>query len=125
MNKVKSFTFTILLAVSVMAGRPVLLVGYDADSHLEEYSQYNVSYHDNIDDETDSHVHKHKHSEDGQEHEHHHEHSQITYTDSVKIVPTVDLDIFVSFSFENISLFGEKFLISDSFLKNLFRPPIV
>jgi len=98
-----------------------LSVPDDANSHLNEYSRFNVTHHDNLDD--DVHSHKHKHSEDGDEHEHNHEHSKIVQSDfkilcnSHKIVAKVRI-------IEISNGFREKNLISSPHPFEVFRPPI-
>ena len=53
----------------------------NVDTHLSEFSQYNVNHHDNIDDEVEEHAHKHKHGQDGEEHEHNHDHTKVTQSE--------------------------------------------
>jgi len=94
----------------------------EASLHLNQFSEFNVTHHDNLDD--DAHSHKHKHSEDGEEHEHNHEHSKIVQNDfkilyhSHNIMEKVRI-IEVSHGFR------EKKLFSNSHPFEVFRPPIV
>ena len=93
----------------------------DTDLHLTKYSHYNITHHDNIDDEP--HTHMHKHSEDGDEHEHHHEHSKVTQSEikllnhSVKVLAKVTI-------IELNQDFVEKKLISSPHPSEVYRPPI-
>lgn len=93
----------------------------DVDYHLSEYSHYNVTHHDNIDDE--SHTHTHKHSEDGDEHEHNHEHSKVTQSEikllnhSIKVLAEVTV-------IDTNQGFSEKNLISNPHPNKIYRPPI-
>tara|TARA_R110002049_G_scaffold210253_2_gene381109 strand:+ start:475 stop:855 length:381 start_codon:yes stop_codon:yes gene_type:complete len=94
----------------------------DTDSHLTKYSHYNVTHHDNIDDEP--HAHTHKHSEDGDEHEHSHEHSKVTQSEikllnhSVKVLAEITI-------IETNQGFIEKNLISSPHPSEVYRPPIL
>jgi hypothetical protein len=93
----------------------------DIDSHITKYSRYNVTHHDNIDDE--AHAHTHKHSEDGDEHEHSHEHSKVTQSEikllnhSVKVLAEITI-------IEANQDFIEKNLISSPHPFEVYRPPI-
>jgi len=93
----------------------------ETDVHLNVYSKFNVTHHDNLDD--DAHTHRHKHSKDGDEHEHSHEHSKIVQSDfkilceSHKMVASIKIiDISTGFS--------EKNLFSNPHPFEVFRPPI-
>ena len=69
--------FLSLLAISLIAGQPFSSSDQiDVDSHLAEFSKYNNTHRDNIDDEP--HTYTHKHSEGGDEHEHNDELSKVT-----------------------------------------------
>lgn len=95
----------------------------DINHHLEEFSSFNTTHHDNIDD--DFHVHSHKHSEDGEEHEHNHDHIKISHYEIHALKEERD-DIRLDYS-ELLNLPGlfYKSLNSDAHLEEIFRPPIV
>ena len=110
------------LFVCFILGRPCFsFEDKSVDSHLAQYSQYNVSHHDNIDD--GEHTHGHKHSENGDEHEHKHDHLKISQTDfkllncSLKIFADLNIsDSNQSFSYKNLT--------SSPFPLKIYRPPI-
>ena len=95
---------------------------HNADSHINEYSEFTVSYHDNIDDE--AHSHKHKHSEDGEEHEHNHEHSKVSQSEVKLSSHSVPMITDVSLK-ETKNGFREKNFLSTPHPFELFRPPII
>ena len=111
------------LAICVVAIKPTMSTkSSDIDSHLKEYSHYNVTHHDNIDDEP--HAHTHKHSEDGEEHEHDHQHTKVTQSEikllnnSVKILGAFTI-------IESKEGFTDKNLISNPHPQSIYRPPII
>lgn len=110
------------LAISIVIGQPCFNdVENEVNSHLAEFSKYNNTHHDNIDDEP--HTHRHKHSEDGDEHEHNHEHSKVTQSEikllnhSIKVLAKVTV-------IEIKQGFSEKNLISNPHPNKIYRPPI-
>ncbi|MGE3973552.1 MAG: hypothetical protein AB7F59_03400 [Bdellovibrionales bacterium] len=92
--------------------------------HLDEFSDYTLIHHENIDDTNEAHAHVHKHSADGAEHEHHHEHSKAFQTSTTGMyLPTVCT---MSFPECDPSVgFAEHKLISNPHTFGIFRPPIV
>lgn len=111
-----------LLAICIITSQPSLSVEKsDIDSHLDEYSHYNTTQHDNIDDEP--HAHTHKHSEDGDEHEHKHEHSKVTQSEikllnhSIRVLAKVTI-------IEVSQGFADKNLVSNPHPNEIYRPPI-
>lgn len=118
---IKSIYLT-FLAVCILAVQPSSsFKKSDINSHLDEYSHYNVTHHDNIDDEP--HAHTHKHSEDGDEHEHNHEHSKVTQSEikllnhSIRVLAKVII-------IEVNQGFADKNLVSNPHPKKIYRPPI-
>ena len=114
--------FISLLTISLVAAQSFSNSDKDdVDSHLAEFSKYNETHHDNIDDEPHSHTHK--HSEDGDEHEHNHEHSKVTQSEikllnqSVKVLAQVTI-------IKTNRGFSQKNLISNPHPDNIYRPPI-
>jgi hypothetical protein len=96
----------------------------EVETHLSEFSKYNVAQHDNIDDTSEPHPHLHKHSEDGEEHEHDHEHtkvvqsiSKLIYTSSVSGIDFPEIKTLMGFTKNN--------LLSDPHAFGIFRPPII
>lgn len=94
----------------------------ETNLHMNDFSIFNVTHHDNLDDEVHSHTHK--HSEDGDEHEHNHEHSKIVQND-FKILSTRDEILAKVKIIETSIVFYEKNLISNPHPFDIFRPPIV
>ncbi len=93
----------------------------EIDSHLDEYSHYNVTQHDNIDDEP--HTHTHKHSEDGEEHEHNHEHSKVTQSE-IKLL-NHSLGVLSKVTIIEVRQgFSDKNLVSNPHPNKIYRPPI-
>jgi hypothetical protein len=93
--------------------------------HINEYAHLNITHHDNIDGDENSHQHGHKHSENGQEHEHGHSHSSNTNYETVKYSPIRALYL-EGFSFSKVSLnFDLRSHNSTAHPDSLFRPPIV
>lgn len=121
LNLVKTI-FVSFLTISLVVAQPYSNSDQnDVDSHLAEFSKYNNTHHDNIDDEP--HAHTHKHSEGGDEHEHNHEHSKVTQSEikllnhSIKVLAKVIvIDVKQGFS--------EKNLISNPHPNKIYRPPI-
>lgn len=114
--------FIFFLAVGIVTAQLTTLnKKNDTDSHLTKYSLYNVTHHDNIDDEP--HAHTHKHSENGDEHEHSHDHSKVTQSEikllnhSVKVLAEITI-------IESNQAFSEKNLISSPHPSEVYRPPI-
>jgi hypothetical protein len=97
-----------------------LYASADVDSHLSEYSCYNITPHDNIDDE----VHAHKHSEEGEEHEHKHKHTNISQNE-ISFLSCSDEIVSISVGIETNNCFYEKTFISSPHPFEIFRPPIV
>jgi hypothetical protein len=100
-------------------GTPIQTV--DVDSHLENYAEFNVTHHDNIDDTT--HAHTHRHSEHEEEHEHSHHHSSTNFVEYklINLSSTINLKFTFSFSKDN---FHYRELVSSTHFLELFRPPI-
>ena len=113
----------IFLTINIASAQACLMNGNsnDVNSHLAEFSKYNNTHHDNIDDEP--HTHTHKHSEDGDEHEHNHEHFKVTQSEikllnhSIKVLAKVTV-------IEIKQGFSEKNLISNPHPSKIYRPPI-
>ncbi|MAZ48991.1 MAG: hypothetical protein CME65_10525 [Halobacteriovoraceae bacterium] len=120
--KICKFIWLSILAVCIVINQPSLSVEKnEIDSHLDEYSHYNVAHHDNIDDE--AHTHSHKHSEDGDEHEHNHEHSKVTQSE-IKLL-NHSLKVLSKVTVIEVNLgFSEKNLISNPHPNKIYRPPI-
>lgn len=93
------------------------------DTHLSEFSQYNVTHHDNIDDDVQKHVHKHKHGQDGEEHEHNHDHTKVTQNE-IKVLNTSFQIVNRSVEVKSKNSFFEKIMISNPHPFGIFRPPI-
>ncbi len=124
MNKIGKFKviFLFMLVISIIVNQPSFSVKKsDIDSHLDEYSHYNVSQHDNIDDEP--HAHTHKHSEDGDEHEHNHEHSKVTQSE-IKLLNHPIRILAKVIIIEVSHGFGLKNLVSNPHPSKIYRPPI-
>lgn len=111
-----------ILAICIIASQPSLSSGKsNIDTHLDEYSHYNVTHHDNIDDEP--HTHTHKHSEDGDEHEHNHEHSKVTQSE-IKLLNN-SLGILSKVTIIEVNQgFSDKNLVSNPHPNKIYRPPI-
>ncbi len=115
--------FIIIIIANIASAQACLMNdnSNEVNSHLAEFSKYNNTHHDNIDDEP--HTHTHKHSEDGDEHEHNHEHSKVTQSEikllnhSIKVLAKVTV-------IEIKQGFSEKNLISNPHPNKIYRPPI-
>ena len=117
--------FVILIfSLGLLASKsyPVSFEKNSTSSHLDQFSIFNVTQHDNIDDET--HSHKHRHSEDGEEHEHSHDHTKVSTTSDIKLLSSCvksiskvpEADFRWDFLVEN--------LIPDPHPSKIYRPPI-
>ena len=115
--------FCLFLCVCLSWQMRSLLKLKSVDTHLDEFAQYNVTYHDNIDNGEQKHAHGHKHSKDGEEHEHNHDHEKITQSD-IKVLSTSHLLVNISFELKIKNIFYEKILISSPHPFVIFRPPI-
>ncbi len=94
----------------------------DINSHLENYSEFSETHHDNIADV--EHSHTHKHSEDGEEHEHHHDHSN-TPQPSIKLLASISFKI-IEVAYEKLeNNYSTKAMHSTEHPSSIFRPPIV
>lgn len=123
LNRFLKAIFLSFLAITIVAWQPCLSIEKDdINYHLAEYSQYNVTYHDNIDDEP--HAHKHKHSKDGEEHEHHHKHTKVSQYEIKIINHPMEVLSEISVS-ESGQAFTMKNLISNPHPSKIYRPPIV
>jgi hypothetical protein len=123
MRKCYSYLFRTIICIAVALSGSFANQFEDTGTHLDKYSEYIVKHHDNIDDTSEDHSHKHKHSEDGEEHEHNHNH--VNYpTFDFKIVRSSSFISLVKSEFESSQGFSEKFMISNSYPLEIFRPPI-
>ncbi|MCO4794941.1 MAG: hypothetical protein KC493_14585 [Bacteriovoracaceae bacterium] len=95
----------------------------DIDTHLGEFSKYNVTHHDNIDDEVTDHVHKHKHSQDGEEHDHNHDHTKVSQYEVKVLDNSQNLIYFLAIP-KSKNNFSYRILISSPHPFGIFRPPI-
>ncbi len=114
--------FIFALWVSFIANSPYAnFVKNNIDSHLDLFANFNVTHHDNIDDET--HTHKHKHSEDGEEHEHSHDHLKVAQSELKSFIHySIVLPIISNSEIKKI--FFHKKLISNPHPMQIYRPPI-
>jgi hypothetical protein len=91
------------------------------DSHLNEFLQYNVTDHDNLDDEEHKHAHRHKHSQNGEEHEH--EDTKVSQNE-IKVLSLSDKITSLLIKIKSKNIFFQKILISNPHPFGIFRPPI-
>lgn len=119
--KCLSYIFITLSCVSILAQSIPVTIGNNIDTHLNQYSEYNSSHHDNIDDEPHSHTHK--HSEDGEEHDHQHEHTKISQADTQFITDT-NKELAQVDNYKTSNNFFVNSLISNPHPLGVFRPPI-
>ncbi len=101
----------------------VFLTPIDSSSHLDKFSNFNITEHDNIDDSIDEHTHRHKHSEDGEEHEHNHDHFKMSQHQA-KVLNQSGHTLVANCGLKSTQTFFEKHLISGPHLLEVFRPPI-
>lgn len=97
------------------------------NTHLREFSQHNVTHHDNIDEEIQKYVHKHKHGKNDEEHEHNHDHSKLTdklSQSEMKALNTACNVVNHSIEIKTKNIFSKKTLISTPHPFGIFRPPI-
>lgn len=121
LSRLKTFFF-IFLWVSLVANNSYLsFEKIDINSHLAEFSNINVTHHDNIDDEP--HTHTHKHSEDGEEHEHSHAHTKVSQSEIKLLNRNVKIIAMISGS-ESKQGFIVKNFISNPHPSKIYRPPI-
>lgn len=114
--------FIFALWVSFIANSPgANFVKDNIDSHLDLFASFDVTHHDNIDDEP--HTHKHKHSEDGEEHDHGHDHLKLTQSE-LKSLSHYSIDLPIISTSEMRNSFFEKKLISSPHPMQIYRPPI-
>lgn len=110
------------LAIAIIAGQRYSSKEINSiDHHLSEYSRYNITHHDNIDDQPHSHTHK--HNEDGDEHEHNHEHSKASQSENKLLSHSFEI-LAKSIMIELKQGFTEKNLISNPHPSKVYRPPI-
>ncbi len=120
--KIFKYVWLSVFAVCIVANQSRFSVEKnEIDSHLDEYSHYNVTQHDNIDDEP--HTHTHKHSEDGDEHEHNHEHSKVTQSE-IKLLNHSIRALAKVIIIEVNQGFADKNMVSNPHPNKIYRPPI-
>lgn len=95
-----------------------------AKIHLNEFSEFNVTQHDSIDDNSEAHSHKHKHSKEGQDHDHDHDHSKIVQVE-FKIINKNFLITFKKMVIDYTPNFYDQSYLSNPHPLEIFRPPIV
>ncbi len=115
--------FCLLLCVCLFWQMRPSLELKSVETHLDKFSKYNVTHHDNIDDEAQKHAHKHKHGQDGEEHEHNHDHTKVTQNE-IKVLSTPYQIVNRSVEVKSKNYFFEKTLISSPHPFGIFRPPI-
>ncbi len=116
-----SILSTLIMSFVVQASG--ITVTENLDSHLEKYSQYSHTKHENIDDTNVQHEHSHKHSKNGDEHEHSHEHLK-NFQSDLKLFNELNLPIITRTDTVYITIFYYKTFFSKPHLLEIFRPPI-
>ena len=123
LNVKSIFGLLFLLCIFAQSFSVVKIETQDIDKHLEDFSAFNISHHDNIDD--DFHGHTHKHSEHGQEHEHNHDHVKTSHAEIQTFhEDSRDINLAV-LELKKLPGFFYQSFFSDAHLQDLFRPPIV
>lgn len=124
MVRIFSFTISILLCVGLLSQVTMKANTERPNNHLQEYTKYNSTHHDNIDYETDKHSHTHKHSDNSEEHQHDHKHSKVVQND-IKVFLNNELIKIKITEIKIIHNYDEKYLISKAHPFTIFRPPII
>lgn len=118
------FTLSLLVCFSLGTQANAFVGSNEVNMHLKEYSEFNVTDHDNIDDSSQEHTHKHKHSKSSKEHEHDHDHSKISQIDTTFINSPIITKL-KNIVIVSLHGFYEKSFLSNPYPLEIFRPPIV
>lgn len=114
---------SVVLTIIVSAPFDIGLKLDEVQNHLNEFSNYSVAHHDNIDDSSEIHSHVHKHSEDGEEHEHDHSHDRVSDISQKTFFASKPIAM-ATFELETSQGITESNLNSNPHPSSIFRPPI-
>ena len=123
MKKSCTFLLCVLISFCVIATGISFTELESTDSHLDQFSRYNQTPHDNIDDNATAHTHQHKHSKSGKRHEHSHDHLKISQFE----ISIIDRNLYANPKTDEIEsnqFYEYNALISNAHPIDLFRPPI-